>query len=279
MQRIGVLYNPLSEPSTRISIGLVEWLRARGLEVWRGVSHEGREEPMVLEGLEMLIALGGDGTVLRAARLATPRGIPVLPVALGHLSFMAELQPDELTSGLETLLAGRGWLDERSLLEATIHHAHDGGGPPQQVLALNEVLVARGDISRVVAIDIEIYHALLTTYHCDGVVVATATGSTAYALAAGGPIIDPRSRALELVPIAAHLTNIPSLVLHEDAVVTLRLRSRHQAAFAADGRESIPLHEGDVVEVRRASQVCIFARVHPPSTFYARLTRRLQRDP
>jgi NAD+ kinase len=279
MQRIGVLYNPLSEPSTRISIGLVEWLRARGLEVWRGVSHEGREEPMVLEGLEMLIALGGDGTVLRAARLATPRGIPVLPVALGHLSFMAELQPDELTSGLETLLAGEGWLDERALIEATIHHAHDGGAPPQQMLALNEVLVARGDISRVVAIDIEIYHALLTTYHCDGVVVATATGSTAYALAAGGPIIDPRSRALALVPVAAHLTNIPSLVLHEDAVVTLRLRSRHQAAFSADGRESIPLHEGDIVEVRRASQVCIFARVHPPSTFYARLTQRLRRDP
>jgi NAD+ kinase len=278
MQRIGVLYTPLSEPSTRFSIGVAEWLRERGLEVWRGVSHEGREEPFVLEGLEMLIALGGDGTVLRAARLATPRRIPVLPVALGRLSFMAELQPDELTSGLETLLAGGGWLDERTLLEATIHHAHDGGGESQRFLALNEVLVARGEINRVVAVDIEIYHALLTTYHCDGVVVSSATGSTAYSLAAGGPIIDPRSTALALVPIAAHLTNIPSLILHQDAVVTIRLRSRHPAAFSADGRESIPLHEGDVVEVRRANEVCIFARVHPPSTFYARLAQRLRRE-
>ncbi len=125
---------------------------------------------------------------------------------------------------------------------------------------------------------IEIYDARLTSYHADGVIVSTATGSTAYALAAGGPIIDPRSRALALVPIAAHLTNLPSLVLHEDAVITLTLRSRHQAAFSADGRESVPLQEGDVVEVRRSAQVCVFARVHPPSTFYERLTQRLRRE-
>jgi NAD+ kinase len=278
MRRIGVLYNPFSEPSTRISVEVAEWLRERKIEVWRGVSHEGREEPQVLEGLDLLIALGGDGTVLRAARLAIPRGIPVLPVALGHLSFMAELQPDELVGGLETLLASGGWLDERSLIEATIFHDGHGGGAPERSLALNEILLARGEINRVVAIDVEIYDARLTTYHADGIIAATATGSTAYALASGGPIVDPRSKALALVPIAAHLTNIPSLILHEDAVITLRLRSRHAAAFSADGRESIPLHEGDVVQVRRADQICIFARVNPPSTFYAMLTQRLRRD-
>lgn len=277
MRRVGVLYNPLSEASTQVSIEVTNWLQARGIEVWRGVSHEGREVPTVLEGLEMLIALGGDGTVLRAARLAIPRGIAVLPVALGHLSFMAELQPDELYDGLEKVLAGQVWRDERSLLEATI--LHDGhGGAPEKILALNEIVLARGEISRVVAIDVEIYDARITTYHADGIIAATATGSTAYGLAAGGPIIDPRSRALVLVPIAAHLTNIPSLVLHEDAVVTLKLRSRHEAALAADGRESLPLHEGDTVEVRRAQQTCVFARVHPPSTFYTMLTRRLRRD-
>jgi NAD+ kinase len=278
MRRVGVLYNPLSEASTQVSIDVSNWLQSRGIEVWRGVSHQGREVPTVLEGLEMLIALGGDGTVLRAARLAIPRGIAVLPVALGHLSFMAELQPSELFDGLETLLAGGGWRDERSLIEATILHDGHGGGAPERSLALNEVVLARGETSRVVAIDVEIYDARITTYHADGIIAATATGSTAYALAAGGPIIDPRSRALALVPIAAHLTNIPSLVLHEDAVVTLKLRSRHPAAFSADGRESIPLHEGDVVEVRRAQQTCVFARVHPPSTFYAMLTGRLRRD-
>jgi NAD+ kinase len=275
MRRIGVLYNPLSEASVRLSSGLAEWLRSLGVEVWRGISREGRAEPEALEGMELLVALGGDGTVLRAAHLAIPRGIPVLPVALGHLSFMAELRPEELYEGLQILMDGGGWRDERTLITATVHTA---GAAPREVIALNEVLVARGDINRVVAIDIVVYDALLTTYHSDGVIVATATGSTAYALAAGGPIIDPRSRALAMVPIAAHLTNLPSLVLHEDAVVTLRLRSRHQAVFSADGRESIPLREGDHVEARRAQQVCVFARVHPPSTFYARLSQRLRRD-
>lgn len=277
MQRVGVLYNPFSEASTRVSVEVAAWLNERGIRVWRGVSHEGREEPRVLEGLDLMIALGGDGTVLRAARLSIPHGIPVLPVALGHLSFMAEIAPEELIGGLELLMRGEGWYDERSLIEATIvHEGHDGA--PEQVLALNEILLTRGEINRVVAIDVEIYDARLTTYHADGIIAATATGSTAYALAAGGPIIDPRSRALLLVPLAAHLTNIPSLILHEDALIRLRLRSRHAAAFAADGRAGIPLHEGDVVEVRRAQQVCTFARVRPPSTFYAMLTRRLRRE-
>jgi NAD+ kinase len=275
MQRIGVMYNPLSEPSTRLSIGLVEWLRSRGLEVWRGLSHEMREEPNALQGTELLVALGGDGTVLRAARLGIGLGIPVLPVAMGRLSFMAELRPEELYTGLSLLLDGGGWHDERTLIAATLRRP---GEPPQELLALNEVVLARGEMNRVVNVDVEIYNARLTSYHADGVIVSTATGSTAYALAAGGPIIDPRSHALALVPIAAHLTNIPSLVLHEDATITLTLRSRHQALFSADGRDSLPLQEGDVIEVRRADQVCTFARVHPPSTFYARLVQRLRRE-
>lgn len=275
MRQIGVLYNPLSEPSTQLSAVLADWLCSRGIDVWRGVSHEGREEPEVLAGMDLLVALGGDGTVLRAARLAIRHGIPVLPVAMGRLSFMAELRPEELYDGLQTLLDGGGWHDERTLLAAAVRNS---GAAPQKVLALNEVVLARGDINRVVAVAIEIYGARLTTYHADGVIVATATGSTAYALAAGGPIVDPRSRALALVPIAAHLTNLPSLVLHEDAVVTMTLSSRHQAVFSADGRGNIPLCEGDTVEVRRAEQTCVFARVHPPSAFYTRLTQRLRRD-
>jgi NAD+ kinase len=275
MQRVGVLYNPLSEPSVRLSIGLAEWLRSHGLEVWRGLSHEGREGPETLQGLELLVALGGDGTVLRAARLGIMLGIPVLPVAMGRLSFMAELQPEELYDGLSVLLERGGWHDERTLIAATLHSRNR---PPREFIALNEIVLARGEMNRVVNVDVEIYSARLTSYHADGVIVATATGSTAYALAAGGPIVDPRSRALALVPIAAHLTNIPSLVLHEDAAITLRLRSRHQALVSADGRDSIAMEEGDVVEARRAEQVCVFARVHPPSTFYARLTQRLRRE-
>lgn len=277
MRRIGVLYNPLSEQSIRFSHELTSWLQQRGLSVWRGVSHEGREEPSALDEMELLVALGGDGTVLRAAHLALAKGghIPVLPVALGHLSFMAELQPNELYDGMETLLEGGGWNDERSLIAATIQC---DACAPRHVLALNEIILGRGELNRVVQVDVEIYGAGLTTYVADGVIMATATGSTAYALSAGGPIVDPRSRALTMVPIAAHLTNLPSLVLHEDAMITLRLQSRHAALFSSDGRESITLHPQDYVTVQRAHQTLLFARVHPPSTFYSTLTRRLRRE-
>jgi len=277
MRRIGVLYNPLSEPSISTSLQVSHWLKAQGLTVWRGVSHEGREEPSALDELDLLVALGGDGTVLRAAHLAMAKGgnIPVLPVALGHLSFMAELQPDEIYRGLQILIEGGGWRDERALIDATIHCDCCA---PRYVTALNEIIVGRGELNRVVQVEVEIYGAALTTYLSDGVIVASATGSTAYALSAGGPIIDPRSRALALVPLAAHLTNLPSLVLHEDAVIRLLLRSRHAALFAADGRESIPLHPGDYVEVRRAHQTLTFARVHPPTAFYTELTKRLRRE-
>lgn len=275
MQYIGVLYNPHSDLSVQTSVEVADWLEQRGLHVWRGVSHEGRTEP-AMEQLELLVALGGDGTVLRAARLAITCNIPVVPVALGRLNFMAELQPDNMYAGLTTLVRGGGWYDERTLAISTIEHA-DSGECSAPFLALNEILLARGDINRVVTTDIYIDDTYLTTYHADGVLVSTATGSTAYALSAGGPIIDPRSRALVMVPVAAHLTDIHSLVLHEDTEVRIVVRSRHHAAFSADGREHVLINEGDVIRVRRAEQTCKFARVYPQKAFYARMARRLRR--
>ncbi|MCU0494016.1 MAG: NAD(+)/NADH kinase [Chloroflexaceae bacterium] len=275
MRRIGVLYNPLSENSVRLSGEVASWLQSQGFEVWRGHSQEGREDPRMIEGEELMIALGGDGTILRAARLAIPHRIPILAVALGRLSFMAEIGPEELPSGLQALLAGGGWRDARALLHTVLRR---DGRVLAEYTALNEVVLSRSDVSRVLNVDVQVDGAPLTTYHADGVLVATATGSTAYALAAGGPIVDPRSKALLLVSVAAHLTSVPSMVLHEDTVITLHLKSRHHASLAIDGRENIPLQAGDEVEVRRSSQVCIFARIQPPSQFYARLVRRLRRE-
>jgi len=275
MERIGMIYNPFSKESVRVSSEVAAWLQSRGLTVWRGVSHEGRADSELMERLDLLVALGGDGTVLRTARLAIPYNIPVLAVALGHLNFMAELSPAEMVSGLQTLISGGGWRDERALIVATLER---GGQPINEFTALNEVLVTRGATARVVIADVLLDGTLLTTYHADGVMVATATGSTAYALAAGGPIVDPRSQALVLASVAAHLTNVPSMVLHEDAELSIVLRSRHNADLAVDGRENIMLQEHDVVRVRRSPQVCTFARVHPPSHFYAGLSRRLRRE-
>lgn len=144
--------------------------------------------------------------------------------------------------------------------------------------ALNEIVLSRSEISRIVNVQVSVDGSPLTTYHADGVLVSTATGSTAYALAAGGPIVDPRSRALLLVGIAPHLSRVPSMVLHEDAVVTLQLRSRHHANLAIDGRENLSLQEGDEVVVRRSPRVCTFVRLRPSSQFYSQLVARLRQD-
>jgi NAD+ kinase len=275
MRRIGVLYNPQSTSSITSSKELTAWLLDRGLYVWRGISQEARNEPESLEGLDLLLALGGDGTVLRAAHIAFPRNIPIMAVALGRLNFMAELQADQVYAGLEKMLAGDYWIEERSLIHAVFRqHGHDVAG----YTCLNEVLMARGDIARMVIVDVEVDGTPMTSYYADGVIVATATGSTAYALAAGGPVLDPRSRALVMIAIAPHLTMVPSVVLHEDNVVRLRLASHQSAAFSVDGHDYRTIGQGDELVIRRSPQVCRFAHVYPPSHFYAMLTRRLRRE-
>lgn len=274
MQRIVIIYNPFSEASITHSELLATWLRERDIDIWRGISQECRECPHILDDADLMVAMGGDGTVLRAARLAIPTSLPVLPVALGHLSFMAEIGPAELYDGLETLLNGGGWHDERALIDASLWRE---GEHMVDFVALNEVVISRSEISRVINVEVAIDGSLLTTYMADGVIVATATGSTAYALAAGGPIIDPRSRALVLVPIAAHLTNVPSMVLHAGAVVTITMRSRNNASIAIDGRGNISLRENDEVMIRRSTKVCTFVRLRPSNQFYTQLAAKLKR--
>ncbi len=275
MDRIAILYNPLSPPTTKLGEELEAWLTSKGVATWRGVSHDAREDPLPLSSCSLLICLGGDGTVLRAARLAIPLGTPLLPVALGHLSFMAEVTPEQLRPAIKRILLDDFWIEERTLVDAHLQPVQGAGG---DYTALNEVLVGRGEIARAVVVEVAIDRVRMTSYHADGVLVSTATGSTAYALAAGGPVIDPRSRALALVPVAAHLTHVPALVLHEDAEITLSLRSRYAATLSVDGQISVPLQMGDVLTVRRSARVARFARVSSPQYFYETLTQRLHHE-
>jgi NAD+ kinase len=275
IKRIGIIYNPLSEEAIHFSMQFAATLEQRGFGVWRGTSQDMYNHTEWLEMLDLLIAFGGDGTMLRAARMAFPHNIPVFTVALGRLNFMAEMTPDTLDEGLQTLLDGGGWLDRRTLIHTTLQRRGQTMGV---FTALNEVVVSRGDIGRIVAVDVLIDDIPLTTYRADGVLVATATGSTAYALSAGGPILDPRSRALVLVPVAAHLTAVPSMVLHEDSLVTLVVQSCRHATLAVDGRENVLVYEGDKIQICRSNKVCSFVRVHPQSQFFAGLVRRLRRE-
>lgn len=275
MNRIGILYNPLSTAAASFGADLESWLKSKDVATWRGVSSDAREDPAPVCECSLLICLGGDGTVLRAARLAIPNRTPLLPVAFGHLSFMAEVTPEQVRPAIRRILSNDFWVEERTLAAARLQPLD---GESSDYTALNEVLVGRGELARSVVVEVAVDKVRMTSYHADGVLVATATGSTAYALAAGGPVLDPRSQALVLVPVAAHLTHVPALVLHEQAEVTLQLRSRYPASLSIDGQISVPLHTGDTLTVRRSERVARFARVQSPQYFYQTLTDRLRHD-
>ena len=275
METIGIVYNPLAPATAEAGEEIAEWLRGQGRKVWLGTSQSGRDQHDQVAECGLLVALGGDGTVLRAARLAIPHKLPLLGVAMGHLSFMAEVTLDDLRASLTLLMGGGGWYDDRTLAQTRVIR---GDTEVLHEVALNEVLLTRTDLARVVHVAVEIDSMPLTTYHADGVMVATATGSTAYALAAGGPLLDPRSDALVLVTIAGHLTNIPALVLPQDTVVTWKLQSRYPAALSIDGQTTHALELTYRIEVSRSPLTCRFARVHPRAHFYETLTRRLRRE-
>ena len=242
MQRIGVLYNPLSEPSTRLSVDLAEWLRSRGLEVWRGLSHEGRDEPEVLAGIDLLVALGGDGTVLRAAELARPAGAPLLGINLGRVGFLAEAEVGDVDLAVRDVVERAYTVDERLTVDVT---AECQGEPIARSWALNEVSVEKGAREKMLEVLVDVDGRPLSRYGCDGVICATPTGSTAYAFSAGGPVVWPELEALLLVPISAHALFSRPLVTAPTS--TIRITVEPYTTFAVlccDGRRVFDLPPG-----------------------------------
>jgi NAD+ kinase len=225
---------------------------------------------------DLLIALGGDGTMLRAGHLCGPHGVPVLGVNLGRFGFLTEVKREDWRSALERVLAGEYWLERRMML----HAEHLRGGQARGSWeVLNECVVGRGETVRPVRLTAEIDGRYLTTYVADALLVATPTGSTAYALAAGGPILPPELRNILIVAVAPHLSVDRALVLHEGSKVRVTVRTDHQAALSADGQPPVPLDDGDQVTVRASEHTVLFARVQDPGYFYANLTSRMNQNP
>jgi len=217
----------------------------------------------------LALSFGGDGTTLRTARWAAAAGLPIVPIGMGTLSFLAELHPDEIEENLDRYLAGEFWRDERAMLSLAI----DG----QRAHALNDVVIARGAALRAITVDLQVHGRDVTRFTADGVVVATATGSTAYALAAGGPVLAPELRNIVVVPIAGHLSALRSLVLPETAELSLTVARSQPAVASADGQVDFELPVGQPAVVRLAQERAIFARRGDPRDFYAHLTERLRR--
>lgn len=283
MSRIGLVYQPRTVPAVDLAERTRGELEDAGHEVWIASAWAEEEVLAQLRGTDLLVTFGGDGTVLRVGRLSAPFDVPVLTVNFGRLGFLTEVPPAGVDAALEAYFAGRFWLERRILLEAQILPPESRGPTPwgehyhRRFTALNEVVVSRGGAARVIRLLIAIDDAPYTTYIADGAIFATPTGSTAYALAAGGAILDPSLDNLMITPIAAHLGLQHSVVLPGDCAITVEVRSDHGAYLSVDGQHDVLLQDGDRVRVARAEPRASLVRLGPRSAFYAQLGERLTR--
>ncbi|HTP02187.1 MAG TPA: NAD(+)/NADH kinase [Anaerolineales bacterium] len=251
---------------------VVQFLKEHGVETPHGSIYDEDLRKRTRAGeYDLLIAMGGDGTMLRAGHLCAASGVPILGIMMGRLGFLMQVQRGEWSQMLQRLLKGEGWIEQRMMLAA--EHVRSG-----ETLAtwqaLNEVVVGRGLALRAVRLGASVDGRLLTTFVCDGLIAATATGSTAYALAAGGPILPPDLRNILLVPIAPHLSVDRAVVLAEGATVSIIVKSDN-SVVSVDGQPSLPLDENDRVDVRAASYAARFVRFGDPGYFYRNLNAHL----
>jgi len=275
VKRIGILYHPMIEAAYGLAKKLEEFLGSSGISVWLCSAWEGEVARANVNDTDLILSIGGDGTILRAAQAVVPGLTPITGINMGKLGFMTELSVDETTKKLTRLLAGKGWIDERCLLEAEFSPVGEEH-QPRTFYALNDVVVARGTIARVIYVEASIDDEPLTTYKADGVIVATATGSTGYSLAAGGPILHPQAKEFLLLPIMPHLSSSYTLVLPPMTVVKLDISATYPATLNIDGHLNLSLSTGASITVRRSPNTVRFLRIHPEASFYSSLEKRLR---
>ena len=249
VRRIGFAYNPTSDPAVELRERASGWAAVHGLDHWAAQAADREALHRELPGTDILVVLGGDGTFLRAARAVIEDDVPLLGINVGKVGFLSKVEASALEKVLAQLVDGRYAIEPRMALEGRIMR---GGSPIEgdRILALNDIVIARGSLARVVRLDTSIDASHLASFVADGLVVASPTGSTGYSFSAGGPILGPTARNLVVTPIAGYLTTIRSVVVGAEAVVRCRVVDAHEALVSVDGREDIPLAVGDIVEVR-----------------------------
>ena len=221
--------------------------------------------PQAAQGAEMVLVIGGDGTLLRAAELARPAGTPLLGVNLGHVGFLAEAEPDGLSDAVDRLLAGRYCVESRMTIDVTVQL---NGSVAARTWALNEATVEKAARERMLDLVTEVDGRPLSRWGCDGLVFATPTGSTAYAFSAGGPVVWPEVEALLLVPISAHALFAEPMVVSPESVLAAEVigatgsqAGTSGAVLWCDGRRTVDLPPGARVEVRRGARPVLLARL------------------
>jgi len=256
MKKIGIICKTgIAEPA-EILKGLLPWLRQKNCEAYVDIETasilniEGFSRSEIPSLVDIIVVLGGDGTMLSVCRLVGDKGIPILGVNIGGLGFLTEVQKDELYEFFENVLAGECPIEERIMLTTYVHRNKERIA---EYIVMNDVVVNKGALARIIDLETYINHAYVTTFKADGLIVSTPTGSTAYALSAGGPILYPTLSSIVLAPICPHtLTNRP-IVLPDDVIIEIILRSQTEDVFLTlDGQVGFPLKLNDIVEVRKS---------------------------
>ena len=274
MQRyknIGIVHHGLLVEAGELAKSLAGKFEA-GSNWWLATQDTLNEREDELESTDLIITIGGDGTILRGAHAASAHDIPVLGVNMGRVGFMSDIEAKDAVDVVGWYLEGNGRIERRYMLSAMIR-TEDGESEP--VLALNDITVARGAVLRVIEVSTVVDGVHLATYRGDGVVVSTATGSTGYSLALGGPVMDPESRDFLVKPIATHMSQFGGVILRESSRVELTVLTEHEATLSADGFVDQPLGVGETVTVTQAGSYASFLRRKPPADFWGDLSRRL----
>ncbi|HXM98505.1 MAG TPA: NAD(+)/NADH kinase [Candidatus Dormibacteraeota bacterium] len=277
IKTIGIISRPRRSNLATVVPPLLKWLESRGIRAIYdtetagslGKDASGRTRAQVAQEAEVLLVLGGDGTLLSAAKEAAPRGIPVLPINMGSLGFLTSFTVDELYPALEEMLAGRQSITERVMLQ--VERIVNGKLAAQQRV-LNEAVVNKGALARMIELELFIDAAYVCRYRADGLIVATPTGSTAYSVSAGGPIVHPSVGAFLITPICPHTLSDRPIVVQDTSVIELKLTAAAESVFLTlDGQTGIAMHAQDQVRITRAPER--LKLIQPPQKTYFEILR------
>ncbi|MBC5660077.1 NAD(+)/NADH kinase [Anaerosacchariphilus sp. NSJ-68] len=267
MNRFYVITNSEKDKNLETTDQIYQYLKSRGCECTVREYQKKDEVPgrgnyrytdaeLIPEGTECILVLGGDGTLIQAARDTVNRNIPLLGVNLGTLGFLAEIEKSGISEALDSLILDNYTIEPRMLLEGTVHRAD---GDPVRNLALNDIVVNRAGALRIIDYEVEVNGEKLNRYSADGMIVSTPTGSTGYSLSAGGPIVSPMASMIVVTPICPHTLTARSIVLSGGDRVTIRAgagrRNHREEAFVTfDGEVQVPVATGDYVEIQKSEK-------------------------
>ena len=259
-RNIGIISRPRRSNLNEVVPPLLSWLEDRGIHVAYDQEtasslpepSEGRSREQVAAASDLLLVLGGDGTLLAAARVAAPRSIPILPINMGSLGFLTSFMLEELFPALEDILAGRLTISERVMLHAELQR---GDKILDKQTVLNEVVINKGALARMIELELSIDGVFVCRYRADGLIVASPTGSTAYSLSAGGPIVHPSVESFIITPICPHTLSDRPVVVGDTSIIEVKLSAGTESVFLTlDGQKGIPLQATDRVRISRAQQ-------------------------